>query len=203
MIHAIRKIMEYSYLLIAFLIGLPLVVMDRLLVAPVVATVRSRVLVCMPTNNFFHATSQRFQVLDLTKGTGQLGNGLYLHKGFVTQWDCIALEIIPTEPLKTLHVVKPYAWQYILSTGHYLLSSGLPHNLWSHSLMLRYIWPQDRVVSPEFAYPRHYRQIRLTDSPRNRQWLETAKLQWIQQTPEGIKNLDVPPPRLVWQNGPL
>ncbi len=153
----------------------------------------------MPTNHLFHATSQPFSVLNLIQGTGQLGLGLYVHQGFVTSWDRVILEIHPTQPLEDVQNVSAYSWKYLLSTGHYLLMIIFPQNTWTHIILSRYIWSYDRIAAPEFAYPGRFRQIRLANSPRNQQWLETADIKWIQRTVEGIIPLSDSLPIFAWK----
>ena len=200
--HQTIKLISLGYLLIALLVGAVFTAIDRFFIAPIVRLVIPRSFRSYSVGRLFHATGEPFLVLDLTTGTGQLGHGLYLHKEFVTRWDQIALEIIPTQSLDDLYIVGPYTWQYIIATGHYILSIRQPKKTCSNTILSQYVWHQDRIEAPEFAYPRIYHQIRLTDSLRNRLWLETAQLRWVKLSPEGIVCLPNAPPTFAWKNEP-
>ena len=200
--HATAKLISLGYLLVALLVGAAFTAIDRLFITLIVRLAIPRSFRCGSAGRWFHATAQPFLVLDLTTGTGQLGQGLYLHREFVTRWDRSALEITPAQPLDDLHVARPYAWQYFIATGHYILSMWIPKKVCSNAIVSRYVWPKDRVEAPEFAYPGIYHQIRLADSPRNRQWLETAQMRWIRLTPEENISLPDAPPTFAWKTEP-
>ena len=191
------------YLLMVGLVGIPLTILDRCVIALSTALWFRRTRSTVPADGFYHATGNVLDTIDLHRGTGQLGNGLYLHPGFVAPSDRFVLKITGA-PLTTTTEVAAYHIRYVIATGHYciamILSVFYPKaesltNQWVSPIL----WMPDRIFAPEFGYPWDRRQWRLSDSPRNRRWLEQCELQWITIANDGTVTEDPHcPPILAW-----
>jgi hypothetical protein len=192
------RVGDIAYLLLVLVMGIPCALADRLIMAPLTSLC---FLPCrraqLDPSGFYHATDKPFAHIDLAKGKGQLGHGLYLQIGFVSPCDRLALEARWSDFPEDWLDVPEWSWRYAASVGHYFVTALLPSRLIPslNDVIDATVFPVDRIRAPEFGYPWGLRQVRLADSARNRSLLRSANFRWVAISSTGtVTPLTDPPP---------